>query len=247
MDVGAWLRGLGFGQYEAAFRDNGIDADVLRSLTSEDLRELGVKSVGERRRLLAAIAALPPQASPDATAAATPLSPERSAPDASAERRQMTVMFCDLVGSTALSTRLDPEDMRAVIAAFQKTCADAIKDAGGYLAKFLGDGALAYFGYPAAHEDDAERAVRAGLALVEAVPRISAPDGTTLHVRVGIATGVVVVGDLLGFGESQERGVVGDTPNLASRLQGVAAPIRSSSPSRHSACLATCSTSPTLA
>jgi class 3 adenylate cyclase len=143
---------------------------------------------------------------------------------APAERRQLTVMFCDLVGSTALSSRLDPEDMREIIGAYHRCCAEQIKKAGGFVAKYMGDGVLAYFGYPQAHEDDAERAVRAGLALVEAVPKLKTAAGVPLQVRVGIATGLVVVGDLIGSGEAQERGIVGDTPNLAARLQTLAEP-----------------------
>ena len=133
-------------------------------------------------------------------------------------------MFCDLVGSTALSARLDPEDMRGIIAAYHKCCASLIERNGGFVAKYMGDGVLSYFGYPQAHEHDAERAVRAGLAIVEAAPKLDTAAGGPLHVRIGIATGIVVVGDLLGSGESQERGVVGDTPNLAARLQAIAAP-----------------------
>ena len=150
------------------------------------------------------------------------MQPESSAPSTStdaAERRQLTVMFCDLVGSTAMSARLDPEDMRNIIAAYHKCCATLITGSGGFVAKYMGDGVLAYFGYPQAHEHDAEHAVRAGLAIVEAAPKLETSAGTPLHVRVGIATGIVVVGDLLGSGEAQERGVVGDTPNLAARLQ----------------------------
>jgi len=133
-------------------------------------------------------------------------------------------MFCDLVGSTGLAARLDPEDMRGIIAAYHKCCTSLIQHNGGFVAKYMGDGVLAYFGYPQAHEHDAERAVRAGLAIVEAAPKLETAVGAPLHVRGGIATGIVVVGDLLGSGESQERGVVGDTPNLAARLQGIAEP-----------------------
>jgi len=192
-------------------------------LTVEDLKELGVATVGERRRLLAAIATLAGSAS-QATGVPGEGSSQPAAVETSAERRQLTVMFCDLVGSTALSARLDPEDMRAIIASYHKAVVKAIQDHDGFVAKYMGDGVLAYFGYPRAHEDDAERAAQAGLAIVEAAPRLKNPHGETLHVRVGIATGIVVVGDLLGSGESSERGVVGDTPNLASRLQGIAQP-----------------------
>jgi class 3 adenylate cyclase len=146
------------------------------------------------------------------------------APRETAERRQLTVMFCDLVGSTALSARLDPEDMRSIIGAYHRCCTEVITKSGGFVAKYMGDGVLAYFGYPQAHEDDAERAVRAGLALVDAVPKLDCHEGTALQVRIGIATGLVVVGDLLGEGAAQEQAVVGETPNLAARLQGVAEP-----------------------
>ena len=219
MDVGDWLRGLGLGQYETAFRDNGVDAVVLPDLTDSDLEKLGVV-LGHRKRLLKAIAGLNESAAGSGPSAAVA---SAAKPDA-AERRQLTVMFCDLVGSTALSARLDPEDMRGIIGAYHKCCASLIERNGGFVAKYMGDGVLAYFGYPQAHEHDAERAVRAGLAIVEAAPKLETAAGAPLHVRVGIATGIVVVGDLLGSGEAQERGVVGDTPNLAARLQGIAAP-----------------------
>jgi class 3 adenylate cyclase len=219
MDVGDWLRGLGLGQYEAAFRESEIEADVLAELTDQHLKDLGV-SLGNRLRILRAIRDLSVAApAPDEVAARPAQEPLDSA-----ERRQLTVMFCDLVGSTALSARLDPEDMRAIIATYHKCCASLIERGGGFVAKYMGDGVLAYFGYPQSHEHDAERAVRAGLAIVEAAPKLETAGGAPLRVRVGIATGIVVVGDLLGSGESQERGVVGDTPNLAARLQSSAAP-----------------------
>lgn len=215
MIVGDWLKRLGLGQYEAAFRDNEIDASVLPDLTDDDLAKLGVP-LGHRKRLLKAIAALD-------SAALDRAAPDGAAPDG-AERRQLTVMFSDLIGSTALSARLDPEDMRAVIGAYHRQCAAAIERQGGFVAKYMGDGVLAYFGYPRAHEDDAERAVRAGLDLAAAVPSLATPAGAPLAVRVGIATGTVVVGDLVGSGDAQERGVVGETPNLAARLQAIAEP-----------------------
>ena len=219
MDVGDWLRGLGLGQYEAAFRESEIEADVLAELTDQHLKDLGV-SLGNRLRILRAIRELSVAApAPDEVAARPAQEPLDGA-----ERRQLTVMFCDLVGSTALSARLDPEDMRAIIATYHKCCASLIERGGGFVAKYMGDGVLAYFGYPQSHEHDAERAVRAGLAIVEAAPKLETAGGAPLSVRVGIATGIVVVGDLLGSGESQERGVVGDTPNLAARLQSSAAP-----------------------
>jgi class 3 adenylate cyclase len=191
MDLGSWLRSLGLAQYEAAFRENAIHEAILPKLTAEDLRDIGVTAVGHRRVLLDAIAALRGE---------TPNRVDRALPDA--ERRQLTVMFCDLVGSTALSGRLDPEDMRAVIGTYHRCCTELIERNGGFVAKYIGDGVLAYFGYPQAHEHDAERAVRAGLTLVEAVPSLATAAGAPLQVRVGIATGLVVVGDLIGSGES---------------------------------------------
>ena len=138
------------------------------------------------------------------------------------ERRQLTIMFCDLVGSTALSARLDPEDLRPIIGAYHRCCAELVERNGGFIAKYMGDGVLSYFGYPQAHEHDAERAIRAGLALVEAVPKLNPSSGVNLQVHIGIATGLVIVGDLLGAGASQEQAVVGETPNLAARLQALA-------------------------
>ena len=205
--------------YAERFVDSDIDASVLRDLTDQDLKELGV-SLGHRRKMLRAIGEM----SGAAAAILQPAAMEPK-PQDTAERRQLTVMFCDLVGSTALSARLDPEDMREIVGAYHRSCAEQITKAGGFVAKYMGDGVLAYFGYPQAHEHDAERAVLAGLALVEAVP--NAQDrvpAVPLQVRVGIATGLVVVGDLIGSGEAQERGVVGDTPNLAARLQALAEP-----------------------
>src|SRR5205085_222950 len=212
--IATWLRRLGLGQYEAAFRANDVDAEVLPELTAEDLISIGVTSVGHRRKLLAAIAALnarPPP--PDARAA-----PKDRDAHADAERRQLTVMFCDLLGSTALSARLDPEDLRDVIAAYHRAVADIVKSFDGFLAKYMGDGVLVYFGYPRAHEDDAERAVRAGLGVTDAVGRLDVKS-VKLQARIGIATGLVVVGDLIGEGSAQEQSVVGETPNLAARLQ----------------------------
>jgi class 3 adenylate cyclase/predicted ATPase/DNA polymerase III delta prime subunit len=219
MDVGDWLRSLGLGEYEAVLLENKIDAEVLADLTDGDLEKLGVP-MGHRKRLLKAIASLNAIETPAKATSPTPTPPTQDV----AERRQLTVMFCDLVGSTAMSARLDPEDMRGVIGAYHRCCAAQIERNGGFVAKYMGDGVLAYFGYPQAHEHDAERAVQAGLAIVEAAPKLVTAAGSPLHVRVGIATGLVVVGDLVGSGEAQERGVVGDTPNLAARLQGIAEP-----------------------
>jgi class 3 adenylate cyclase/predicted ATPase len=216
LDIDGWLRRIGLAQYAEMFHANDIDIELLGRLTNDDLKDIGVVSFGHRKKLLEAIAEL---------AGAFPVSPqpaiEPKARDA-AERRQVTVMFSDLVGSTALSARMDPEDLREVISAYQKCVAETVGRFGGFVAKYMGDGVLVYFGYPQAHEDDAERAVRAGLELVHAVTALksSAP----VQARVGIATGLVVVGDLIGSGEAQERGIVGETPNLAARLQGVAEP-----------------------
>src|SRR4029077_8786762 len=219
MDVAAWLQGLGLERYVLAFRDNEIDGDALPKLSAEDLKDLGVVLGGHRRRLLGAIAALG-AAAPAATATAAP----RDAPaPTEAERRQLTVMFCDLVGSTELSSRLDPEDLREVIAAYHRAVADVVRSFDGFVAKYMGDGVLVYFGYPRAHEDDAERAVRAGLGLIDAVARLDVKS-VKLQARVGIATGLVVVGDLIGEGSAQEQSVVGETPNLAARLQALAEP-----------------------
>src|SRR5271156_53929 len=227
MDVTAWLQHLGLERYVPAFLDNEIDWEVLPKLTSEDLREIGVAAIGHRRKLLDAIAALGTEVpttamTPAFALAATPAPSASPARPADAERRQQTVMFCDLVGSTALSTRHDPEDLRELIGDYHGAVAVTVGRFDGFIAKYMGDGVLIYFGYPQAHEDDAERAVRAGLEVVTAVAGLKAP--VSLQTRIGIATGLVVVGDLIGSGEAQERGVVGETPNLAARLQALAAP-----------------------
>jgi class 3 adenylate cyclase/predicted ATPase len=223
VDIAAWLRKLGLERYEEAFRGNEIDAEILPKLTADDLKEIGVTTVGHRRKLLEAITALAePASAPQAKLSA----PAEIAPRtrSAAERRQLTVMFCDLVGSTELSARLDPEDMGALIRTYQESCAEGVKQWEGHVAKYMGDGVLAYFGYPRAHEDDAERAVRAGLSLIDAVGRLTVSSGETLAARVGIATGLVMVGDLVGEGAAQEQTVVGETPNLAARLQALAQP-----------------------
>lgn len=222
MDVADWLKGLGLERYAHAFRENKIDNDLLPRLTAEDLKDLGVTLVGDRRRLLDVIDALRDHGSPGEP-------PGRSLPiprsaTADAERRQITVLFCDLVDSTALATRFDPEDLRAIITAYQRSVAQTITHYEGFIAKYMGDGVLVYFGYPRAQEHDAERAVRAGLALVEAASAIEAPARRTLRLRVGIATGLVVIGDLIGSGSAREEAVVGETPNLAARLQSLAEP-----------------------
>jgi len=266
MDVADFLQKLGLQQYEAAFRDNDVGGELLPSLTADDLREIGIASAGHRRRLLEAIAALGAGTGSDA---ADPVAlHDRSSPSPGAERRQVTVMFCDLVGSTALSARLDPEDLREVIGRYHASIAATVGRFDGFVAKYMGDGVVVYFGWPHAHEDDPEQAIRAGLALVEAVGEIPwdrpppnppaqageaffahpPPQGRAgffahpppqagegrgggalarpepLQVRIGIATGLVVVGDLIGEGAAQEQAVVGETPNLAARLQALAEP-----------------------
>jgi class 3 adenylate cyclase/predicted ATPase len=220
MDVSEWLRGLGLDQYTLAFRENKITPDLLPSLTVEDLKELGVGLVGDRRRLLNAIATLAP-----ASAAAEPGPPPlKPITRQEVERRQVTILFCDLVGSTALSAQLDPEDLRGVIGTYHRCCGGVIEAAGGFVAKYMGDGMLAYFGYPRADEHAAELSVRAALRLIEAVGQLETAASLPLRARFGIATGLVVVGDLIGEGAAQEQAVVGETPNRAARLQELAAP-----------------------
>jgi class 3 adenylate cyclase/predicted ATPase len=226
VDIAAWLRDLGLEQYAQAFRENDVDARVLTDLTADDLRDIGVTSVGHRRLILAAIARLAPEgagrAEPGPSSATTGVPTDRRHREA--ERRHLTVMFVDLVGSTALSARLDPEEFGAVLHEYQNSVSGEIARFAGHVAKFMGDGVLCYFGWPTAHEDAAERAVRAGLAIVEAVAGLATSAAKPLAARVGIATGLVVVGDLVGEGAAQEAAVVGETPNLAARLQQLAAP-----------------------
>jgi len=218
MDVPAWLKKLGLEDYAEAFVENGVDAELLSELTNEDLKDLGVARLADRKRLLKAIEQLVGEGEQEQHEVAVPVSSE-------AERRQLTVMFCDLVGSTALSTRLDPEDYREVIRAYQDACAGVITRYDGYLAKFMGDGVLAYYGWPRAHEDDAERAISTALGIVESAADLTPPPGEQpLAVRIGIATGPVVVGDIVGEGAAQEAAVTGETPNLAARLQEIAEP-----------------------
>ena len=218
--ISEWLASLGMSEYAQRFADNRIDdVSILRDLTDQDLKDIGVP-LGHRRKMLRAIAEMVGTASTQIKSA--PASEPKPRDDA--ERRQLTVMFCDLVGSTALSARLDPEDLRGIIAAYHRCCTELVERNAGFVAKYMGDGVLAYFGYPQAHEHDAEHAVRAGLALVEAVPKLATTAGSPLQVRVGIATGLVVVGDLIGAGAAQEQAVVGETPNLAARLQALAEP-----------------------
>jgi class 3 adenylate cyclase/predicted ATPase/ABC-type transport system involved in cytochrome c biogenesis ATPase subunit len=217
MQIANWLKSLGLGEYAQRFAENSIDASVLRDLTEQDLKDLGIV-LGHRRKILRAIAELN-EVAPSATETAT----QSTLPE-EAERRHLTVMICDLVGSTALSARLDPEDMGAVMDSYHAACARIVQGYDGFLGDFRGDGILAYFGYPRAHEDDAERTVRAGLDIIAAVARLETRAAEALAVRIGIATGLVVVGDLSGEGALWEHAVVGDTPNLAARLQALAEP-----------------------
>ena len=215
--IADWLKTLGMSEYAQRFAENRIDFSVLPDLTDQDLKDLGIV-LGDRRKMLRAITEL----AREAPATPAPVAAAELKSQDTAERRQVTVMFSDLVGSTALSARMDPEDLREVISAYQNCVTETVSHFGGFVAKYMGDGVLTYFGYPQAHEDDAERAVRSGLELVAAVGALKtlAP----LQTRVGIATGLVVVGDLIGSGASQEQAIVGETPNLAARLQGIAEP-----------------------
>src|SRR2546430_5391608 len=215
--IAEWLASIGLSEYAQRFADNAIDLSVVRDLTEQDLKDLGVL-LGHRRKILRAIAEL------DGVAPAPIETATEPVPRDEAERRHLTVMICDLVGSTALSVRLDPEDMRAVIDAYHAACARITRTYDGFLAEFRGDGILAYFGYPLAHEDDVERTVRAGLDIIAAVARLETRDAEPLEVRIGIATGVVVIGDLSRENALREHAVVGETPNLAARLQALAEP-----------------------
>jgi class 3 adenylate cyclase len=224
MDVVGWLRNLELGQYERAFIENAIDTDVLLELTEGDLEKLGIP-LGDRKRLIRAIRAMtggPPSALIVSEVGGNAQSDY--SPMAAAERPHLTVMICDLVGSTALSTRLDPEDMGALIDAYHAACAHITLSYDGFLVDFRGDGIMACFGYPRAHEDDGERTVRAALDIVDALARLDTPAGEPLSVRIGIATGLVVVGDLGRKGALREHSVIGETPNLAARLQTLAEP-----------------------
>jgi predicted ATPase/class 3 adenylate cyclase len=229
MDVADWLRALGLERYEAAFRENDVDGEVLPTLTADEIKDIGVSSIRHRRRLLEAIALLRSKSTGGEVPANPPpllpsdLSGQAGPSETTAERRPLSLMFCDLVGSTALSSRLDPEDLREVIHTYQACVADTIHRFDGFVARYVGDGVLIYFGWPKAHETDAERAVRAGLAVAAAVSE--APlGGECLQVRIGIATGLVVIGEPIGSGDSRQQTAVGETPNLAARLQGLAGP-----------------------
>ena len=219
-DITQWLEQLGLIEYANLFAEERVVYEDLPDLTDADLKELGIP-LGPRKRLLRAISELESESEKAEDGVQISLSAPPTTTEA--ERRQLTVMFCDLAGSTELSQKLDPEDMREINRAYQDACKAAVERYEGYVARYMGDGVLAYFGYPQAHEDDAERAIHAGLSVVEAVQALDGgADDVTLGVRVGIATGPVVVGDLIGEGASQGSAVVGETPNLASRLQGLA-------------------------
>ena len=219
--IRTWLEGIGLGQYADTFEANEIDMDLLRQVDDQMLKDIGISVGWHRLRIRKTIAKL--GSAPVAQEKVQTSSPPETA-SAGAERRQLTVMFCDLVESTALSARMDPEDLREVISAYQSACVNAIQTYDGMVAKFMGDGILAYYGYPRAHEDDAERAVRSGLDIIGVVHKLKTRAPEALKVRIGIGTGLVLVGDLIGSGEAQERGVIGETPNLAARLQSLATP-----------------------
>jgi class 3 adenylate cyclase len=227
MDVVAWLRGLGLGKYEAAFRENEIDEAVLASLTHENLKELGVTALGHRLKLLDAIAALRTDEGVKAPSLGlAPAQPSAARPtvapvaEAAGERRHITVMFCDLVGSTSISAGLDAEDWRELVGAYLDAASAAVTEMGGHVAKKLGDGLMALFGYPVARENDAERAVRAALSIQRALAEVNRKNAALgkppLEARIGIETGPVVV-DAAGE-------VYGDAPNTAARVQGLAEP-----------------------
>jgi class 3 adenylate cyclase/predicted ATPase len=222
-DIAQWLEGMGLGQFAEAFAENGVDPDLLAEITNDDLKDLGVARLADRKRILNAVAELNMSAE-EAREASQVTDEAFEARTGEAERRQLTVMFCDLVGSTELSRRLDPEDLRDVIRRYQDAVAGAVARYEGHVARFLGDGVLTYFGWPKAYEDQAERAVRAGLDATTAVAAVGIDGGETLCARVGIATGQVVVGDLVGNATIDAKAVTGETPNLAARLQGVADP-----------------------
>src|SRR4051812_21173555 len=216
-DIAEWLASIGLEEYAQRCAENGIDVSVVRDLTEQDLKDLGV-SLGHRRKVLRAIAELNTAAVAKSQTAAELL------PRADAELRQLTIMFCDLVGSTALSARLDTEDFRRLILAYNTRVAAIIRSYEGNIARYMGDGVLAYFGYPQADEDNAWQATCAGLALIDGIANLKTDVEAELQVRVGIATGVVIVGDLIGDGAAREQAALGETPNLAARLLALAEP-----------------------
>ena len=216
-EVRTWLAEIGLGQYADAFEANDVEMDLLNGVDDQMLKDIGVTSAGHRLRIRNAIAKLARASDIQANSNSAVATPDVAA--ASGERRQLTVMFCDLVGSTALSEKLDPEELRSLLHAYRTLCGDVIARYDGFVARYVGDGILTYFGWPTAHEEDAERAVRAALEIVHTVKRASSTED--LSVRIGIATGPVVVGETAGVGD-QSKLAVGSTPNLAARLQGLA-------------------------
>ena len=222
-DIRQWLTSIGLDQYADAFEENDIDPDLLPELTDEFLKAVGVTSVGHRIKILKAVREEAPP-TPDSPTANTEEPASQPTSTSEAERRQLTVMFCDLADSTALAERFDPEDLGEIMRSYQHSCTSMVSRYEGYVARYMGDGILAYFGFPQAHEDDAERALRAGLEIIKAVAKLELRPGLSLAVRVGVATGPVVVGETIGEGASKEQVVVGETPNLAARLQSLAEP-----------------------
>jgi class 3 adenylate cyclase len=225
LNVRQWLSSLDLEQYAEAFEANAIDGDLLSLLDDADLEKIGVQPLGHRKRLLKEIGLMNavPGGTPHGPSAEN-VEPRQVPIRTGVERRQLAVMFCDLVGSTTLSEKIDPEELREVLSVYQSTVSKAVGPYAGFIARFMGDGLLIYFGYPKAHEDDAERAVRAGLQIIQSVSELRSGFASELQVRIGVATGLVVAGDIIGTGASEEHAVLGDTPNLASRLQSIALP-----------------------
>ena len=224
MDVSDWLGRLGLPQYAKAFADDAVDEDVLAQLTADDLKELGVTLIGHRRKLLTAIESLRSPPSADAAGSGEEIGIAKPSASSSVERRHLTVLFCDLADWEALSASLDPEDLRELAGKYHAAVADIVRSHAGFVAQYLAHGALIYFGYPVAHEDDAERAVRAALLLRDATRQVCV-NGLDLQMRAGLATGLVVVGDLSeGSQAFHEHRLMGETPNLAARLQALAEP-----------------------
>ena len=223
MNIADWLRQLDLERYELAFIENDVTATILPNLTAEDLKELGVTSVGHRRRLLQAISALRGDADRLSSTSVVDLSTNQPTSGSAAERRQLSVMFCDVIGFTGLSSRLDPEGLSGVVRGYQERVARTIGRFGGFIARYVGDAVLIYFGWPEAHEANAERAVRAAVAVVEAI-RLAPIGSEQLRVHIGIATGLVVIGEPIGRGDARQQTAIGETPNLAARLQGLAEP-----------------------
>ena len=217
----AWLSANGLAKYDALFRENEIEMDVLSEIESDDLKEMNIP-LGDRKRLLRAISDLKTQASLNIP---TKLPAQTIGTDVrQAERRHLTVLFCDLVGSTGLASRFDPEDTSAMMQAYLNVCTDVVKRWGGFVSQYLGDGIMAYFGWPIGQEKDAERAIRAGFAMIEATTQLSAPDGQPLAARVGVASGLVMVGEIIGEASSKQETAIGATPNVAAKLQSIAKP-----------------------